>query len=707
MLIQNLDLFSQHFQFNFGHKQTKKATLFGSFLSVIVVVTALAYFIYMINEYATNQLQPNFKQQSFVSEQNIELDIKNDLVGYKFNYGNPQLKNQNYFVVLAFFAQKVNNNSTIIPLNTIECSHPSLAGYMCFDFSNLPYTKINFDSKNNIQSQIRIFTYGCRDIDFLKTQEGVNCASQKDIDSMIDNYSSSISLKLFTSQYNTTSQQMQTNYRNLGMPTNSNLNVISQIKAQKQVTSVKEGVFVQSQSTYTSPISYDQQTLTLDRKNTLQQSGIGSFSMIYLYLDELVFETDIQFLTLPSILANINSIFSLLMILGYFGRAISLKYIQKDFFMLFLKNLFMEDYLHILKSNNLHVEIDQQQQKQFQKIELRSNQDEIEFKIDYEREENFFESAMIPEFSNKPKKSLDLKKATTDTQNYLNNKGTPFNQSIIQKKQDNSTQTQLQQEVRFFSVQENTFNPESPNQTLQQMHQKSSNFSNVFLDSGFQSSAQKIYDHSSKQTSPKSALKRNIIQPNFKNNTINQSILTKEASQAQKQRKESDQYEFAVKKLKIIQDSKISSKIYTMASKFVCFCRNQAAPQINGLDRQKQEFIEQQIMKDLNIINFIKDIIFLKKAIMLMLTKDQHAAIQLIGLSSKFTNLNNLTNFEISNAQLENDFSPYESQFIIAQSKELQERYLQSFLLRCSDEQEEMSNLDLKIFKSLKKICCL
>ncbi|KAL4477437.1 hypothetical protein ABPG74_002587 [Tetrahymena malaccensis] len=447
MLIQKLDLFSQNFQFNFGNQQSKKATVIGCFLSVIVVLTALAYFFYMINQYATNQLQPNFKQQSYVSEQNIELDINNDLIAYRFNYGKPQLNNQTYFVVLAFFVQKFNNNSTTIPLNMTNCSHPSLVGYQCFDLSNIPYTKINFDSKNNIQSQIRIFTYGCRDIDLLKRQEGVNCASQNDIDSMIDHYGSSITLKLFTSQYNTTSQQMQSNYRNLGMPTNSNLNVVSQIKAQKLVTTVKQGVFVQSSK-------------------------------------------------------------------------------------------------------------------------IKSQQEDIEFKIDYEREDNFLESAIVPEFNNKMKKPLDARKS--DIQNYYSSKGTSLNQSISQKKQDN-TQNQTQQEVRFFSVEENAFNLESPALAMQNLNKKSSNINNMFLDSPIQQSVQKIQDCSSKQLSPKSASKRSIIQPNFKKTTTKQSALIKEATQAQKQRRQSDEYEFAVKKLQIIQDSNISSKVQNMAQKIVWY----------------------------------------------------------------------------------------------------------------------------------------
>ncbi|KAL4505789.1 hypothetical protein ABPG73_004674 [Tetrahymena malaccensis] len=363
----------------------------------------------------------------------------------------------------------------------------------------------------------------------------------------------------------------------------------------------------------------------------------------------------------------------------------------------------MEDYLHILKSNNLHVESPQQQQEQLQKIEIKSQQEDIEFKIDYEREDNFLESAIVPEFNNKMKKPLDARKS--DIQNYYSSKGTSLNQSISQKKQDN-TQNQTQQEVRFFSVEENAFNLESPALAMQNLNKKSSNINNMFLDSPIQQSVQKIQDCSSKQLSPKSASKRSIIQPNFKKTTTKQSALIKEATQAQKQRRQSDEYEFAVKKLQIIQDSNISSKVQNMAQKIVCFCRNQATPQIKGLVKQKQDLIEQQVKKDLNIINFIKDIMFLKKAMMLILTKDQYSAIQLIGLSSKFTD-SNLINFEMSNSKLENDYSPYESQFIIAQSKELQERYLQNFLLRCSDEQEEMSSLDQRIFQSLKRICSL
>ncbi|KAL4505790.1 hypothetical protein ABPG73_004675 [Tetrahymena malaccensis] len=300
-------------------------------------------------------------------------------------------------------------------------------------------------------------------------------------------------------------------------------------------------------------------------------------------------------------------------------------------------------------------------------------------------------------------KSLDFRKNNTLNQYSIN--GTPLNQSISQKKQEN-TQTPIIQDGRFFSSEENAFNPESPALPLQNFSQKNSNI-NMLSDTVLQSSTQKIQDQLSKQQgSPKSAQKNSFLQSNFKKNSLKQTaIINQPSTKTQEFRRQSNEFDFAVKKLQAIQNNKISSKIQEMASKMVCCCTNKKTPQIKGLDRQKQELIEQQVMKDLDILNFIKDIMFLKKAIMLILTRDQYAAVQLIGLSSNFLDLN-ITNFDINQAQLESNYSPYESQFIIAQSRELQEQYLKNFLIRCSDENEEMSNLDKRIYQSFKKVCC-
>ncbi|EWS71414.1 hypothetical protein TTHERM_002653319, partial (macronuclear) [Tetrahymena thermophila SB210] len=108
--------------------------------------------------------------------------------------------------------------------------------------------------------------------------------------------------------------------------------------------------------------------------------------------------------------------------------------------------------------------------------------------------------------------------------------------------------------------------------------------------------------------------------------------------------------------------------------------------------------IDNQIRQDLSILNFIKDMIFLKKAVMLLLRKDQLAALNLIGFSTSAQELD-FKNIH-SNAQLKQKLSYYEMQYAIMQSEKLQQHQLEKFLKRCQNNQK-INDIDERILNSL------
>ncbi|KAL4490438.1 hypothetical protein ABPG72_002648 [Tetrahymena utriculariae] len=92
-----------------------------------------------------------------------------------------------------------------------------------------------------------------------------------------------------------------------------------------------------------------------------------------------------------------------------------------------------------------------------------------------------------------------------------------------------------------------------------------------------------------------------------------------------------------INNLNAIQDLECSQKILQDIAKIRKEMQKQKGQQL-----QKVQY---QITKDMNIFNFIKDIILIKTAIMMILTKDQLAALNLVGCSQSFLemNLNNIS----------------------------------------------------------------
>ncbi|KAL4505797.1 hypothetical protein ABPG73_004682 [Tetrahymena malaccensis] len=88
---------------------------------------------------------------------------------------------------------------------------------------------------------------------------------------------------------------------------------------------------------------------------------------------------------------------------------------------------------------------------------------------------------------------------------------------------------------------------------------------------------------------------------------------------------------------------------------------------------------------------------------MMLLTKDQLAALHLLCFSSDFLHLEP-DKYGCSLGYLEKDkkLSHYEMQYSILQSPKFQEEYIEEFLQRCLEQEENTSNLDQRILTSIK-----
>ncbi|EWS72532.1 hypothetical protein TTHERM_000951829 (macronuclear) [Tetrahymena thermophila SB210] len=87
----------------------------------------------------------------------------------------------------------------------------------------------------------------------------------------------------------------------------------------------------------------------------------------------LMVDEIIQHNTLSQVLELVRSIFTLLMMFGIFGRIASQKSIQQDLLMLFLKNIYQDNYLGIFKKANNNILSKQQQTQQ----QIQTNQENL------------------------------------------------------------------------------------------------------------------------------------------------------------------------------------------------------------------------------------------------------------------------------------------------------------------------------------------
>ncbi|EAR96556.2 AMP-binding enzyme family protein (macronuclear) [Tetrahymena thermophila SB210] len=155
-------------------------------------------------------------------------------------------------------------------------------------------------------------------------------------------------------------------------------------------------------------------------------------------------------------------------------------------------------------------------------------------------------------------------------------------------------------------------------------------------------------------------------------------------------------------KLSIMKNSEIKKVIQSTIFKFQFF-KSQEFLQSKGVEKKQMDKMRQEVQQNLNINELYKDVIFLKKAMSMLLSLDQMASIQLVGLTDNFMNLDlQNKNQKISYDQEKKKLNHFERQYSILQSEKLQTYYIERFLIKCQ-ENCDLSEVDQRIFSSITK----
>ncbi|EAR90630.2 AMP-binding enzyme family protein (macronuclear) [Tetrahymena thermophila SB210] len=679
LLLKKIDIFSTEFSFNVENDLTRKRTFFGVCLTYITIIIGITYLIYLSILYKNNQIDPKFRSQTFVSEDQIDVNLSQDLVGFRFEYlpnkyieQVQQQQNKTYIVYQpALFYQNM-EDFYYFPLNITNCTNPDLEGYNCLDFSQLQNFTLTISTRMNFNTQIFILVYGCLDIDSVKTTIPNNCASQKEIDDLINNQNTNLRLKLLTSQYNITSQRFQTNYKNQLIFTSANLFIQTKLKAQKQTTKIKEGVLIQSESTYVAPINYDTFTQQFDKAYANLTSRLGPYLQVALAVDELQIMTNIEFPIYPEVLSFVNSIVALMMGVGYIARYFSQRLLKQQFFLLFLQNLFQETYEQLLKFNNM---LPNNQEVCFLKSEQHNDEVGVEFGTHTCNQQIRVPSLMV-------KSKLQFMDSPRTEQSPILTKKNEIN---LNQFQDQLLEDTKSKESKTISTDRNdlaSYKEQSKKQI--RLLQPVEHFKSVSTKDSSNKIQQKNIPKVQSLLLIQRQRKLNLKISKRQACKIKQSTITgEEFSQKQARlcltqkseiQKISDIFSqklksiFSQENLKIIQ-SKMFGRL-----KQSCFRKNDCK-----IDKHTQKDVECQINKCLDIFQLYKDIIFLKKAVMILLTKDQLATLQIVGCSPKtFVQKDNqeIKNSNFKDLKRKNYF---EEQIEILESKELQSQYIKKF----------------------------
>ncbi|KAL4462094.1 hypothetical protein ABPG74_000939 [Tetrahymena malaccensis] len=156
MKFKNFDLFSSQFKLNISKDQPNKRSCFGGFLSIAVIIISMLYFAYLTFQYISNQIEPKYKTQTFLTEDQIQIGFENNFIGFSYFVNNnttlqmlEQQTNKIYFVYQSYLLIQDSVDSQIIEIPNFKCTSEKLLGYRCFDVSNLKQKYLQLNAQEN------------------------------------------------------------------------------------------------------------------------------------------------------------------------------------------------------------------------------------------------------------------------------------------------------------------------------------------------------------------------------------------------------------------------------------------------------------------------------------------------------------------------------------------------------------------------------
>ncbi|EAR93977.2 endoplasmic reticulum-intermediate compartment protein (macronuclear) [Tetrahymena thermophila SB210] len=666
---KSLDLFSEPVQFNSSRQKFRKRTFLGAILTLLIILITIIYFVYQSYQYFTGQMDPKFISQTYVS-QNIDIQVNNEMFGFDYlNIYNGQYLNQlqeqqnkTYIVFVGAFLLTNGTKNEIIYLDIIKCQNPELKGLNCFDFSKIPSAALVLLNNDTIFSYINLLLFRCQDVDSWKSFVPDNCADQQSIDNFINLEPFMLNVKIQVSQFNTTSQQIEYQYRTQTFINQANTFSYNEIRVQSQQTKVKQGFLIQSEQKFSSPYSYQLKSQVYNRDQMIQAKGIQCFCQIIIISDETVTYFKIQYPIFTEVLALCNSTLALLLLLGSYCRRLAQNIIRRDIFFILMKDFFSGTYLNILEHNKI---VDTSIQTE-ENLILQDAQ--VKEKSIGDTEENN-KNSILPYLT--PKSNQKVFQQNNDEiadQDYIKE------DTVTSVKQTDSSGIDFQMPMKLQKFNENDQTPKI--------------FRKKYL---VQQPQQQMRDSKNSQT------RNQYVFSKHEN-------IDKDQSNFNNVQEKSKKYNnYTIKQLnqhfQTLNDKSMQLKLEQIIYKPKCIKRKEFLSS-KGLKQKIISDFEKSVDDSLDFFTFYKEILLLKKAIMILLNKEQFAALQIVGMDVEIINQNK-ENKALTNQTEEKYGNHFREQYELLQSKELQLQYINDFLKRCQYNNQSLDNLDKRILSSL------
>ncbi|KAL4454140.1 hypothetical protein ABPG73_009957 [Tetrahymena malaccensis] len=149
------------------------------------------------------------------------------------------------------------------------------------------------------------------------------------------------------------------------------------------------------------------------------------------------------------------------------------------------------------------------------------------------------------------------------------------------------------------------------------------------------------------------------------------------------------------KMLQSLSNRELNKKIQNVLFKFKIRKTTEYQSQ-QGLNSQTKKNIDQQIDRNTDFLMIYEDILFLKKAIMIILSKEQFATLKLVSCSDQFSP----SGLSTGNARANCSVNYFEQQLAISLSQSQQQNYIKQFLINCR-ESNNLSEVDQRILSSI------
>ncbi|EAS03761.1 transmembrane protein, putative (macronuclear) [Tetrahymena thermophila SB210] len=367
--LKRVDIFGSPFQFEMGVGNNKRQTKFGGCISLIVILAALTYFVYLNYKFGAGEIQPKITSQLKKITSNFFLPIQPNYIYFDI-YNDETSQNlqqwqkaegQELITFHAYILQSDDKGNTIpqIKIPVDYCSNLTNDEEIdltsqCLDFSSLDKNIAQFKtfSKNGQDTRIYISVNAV-----CSSSQVSDCLYSQIFEDKVFSQANSFSLSINTKQFNTDTQSLVPKQQNIFFNLDPSLLTNSQVSIQISKTSIQQGFLISKTTDYTHLSDASSQESFRSRGATSSTQNTPLIAEFYINMSSNQLIQTIQYAQYPEILAQFVSILNVLLLLGIIGGIVSKTDIQQYFIDLKLKEYYKQTAYKFLKQNSQNEEI--------------------------------------------------------------------------------------------------------------------------------------------------------------------------------------------------------------------------------------------------------------------------------------------------------------------------------------------------------------